>query len=125
MASYPTPEIVTFKADAAIAKGKACKVGTDSKHVAAGSANTSLSLGLAQNAATAAEDLVEVAVGGGAIGLAGESISGGNLLVSHTDGSLVKANSSGDIIVAMALEDASSGDLFAVLVVHGQAAAAV
>lgn len=124
MASHVKPTIVALKADAAITKGMAVKSGSDNDHVAKGSANTSLVVGIAQNTVTTAEDVVEVAVSGGAKGLLGESVVAGKLLVSHTDGSLVKANASGDHIVAMAMQDGASGDLIDVMVVFGQAAAA-
>lgn len=125
MASCSQRRIQAFLADGAIALGKAVKVGSDNKHVAAGSANTSLCLGICQGAVTTAEDQVEIALpGGGAKALAGESISAGKMLVSHTDGSLVQANASGDRIIAMAMEDASAGDIFAVEVVVGLATGA-
>jgi hypothetical protein len=70
MSSFNSPRIVTFLADAAIAKGKAVKIGTDAKHVAVGAANTDKCIGIAQSASTAAEDPIEVALqGGGALGL--------------------------------------------------------
>ncbi len=125
MASSFEPKIQTFLADGAIAKGKAVKIGTDDKHVAVGAANTDGVIGIAQSASDAAEDLIEVAVGaGGAKGLLGESVVAGKLLVSHTDGTLVKANASGDHIIAKALQDGSSGDLISVMVCYGHAAAA-
>lgn len=125
MASSLEPKIVGFLAGAAISKGMAVKKGADDSHVIKGTANTSLCIGIAQNAPTTAEDLVEVAVpGGGGKGLLGESVVAGNHLVSHTDGSLVKANASGDMIIAMAMKDGSSGDLVDIVVIAGQAAAA-
>jgi len=125
MASSSAPKILTFKADAAIAKGKAVKIGTDKEHVAVGAANTDHVIGIAQNAVTTAEDLVEVALnGGGGKGLLGETVGAGRLLVSHTDGSLVMANASGDQIVAKSLESGVSGDLVAIEVAYSQAAAA-
>lgn len=124
MASHVQPKIYAFKADAAIAKGKAVKVGSDDDHVLAGAANTDSCIGLAQNAASAAEDIVEVALLDGAKGLLGETVVAGDLLVSHTDGSLVKANALGDELIAKALQGGVSGDLVSVLIVHGHAARA-
>lgn len=125
MASSLEPKIATFKADAAIAKGKAVKAGTDFKHVAVGAANTDRCLGIIQNAPTAAEDGAEVALpGGGAKGLLGETVSAGNDLVAHTDGSLVKPNADGDQIIARAVQDGVSGDLVDVIVYYGMAGAA-
>ncbi len=122
MASTMAPVIQNFKADAAIAKGKAVKCGTDSEHVAVGAAVTDDCIGIAQSAAAAAEDKIEVALpGGGAKALAQTSIVAGTLLVSHTDGALKPIATAGDRIVAVAKEAAVAGDLFEVLVVLGQA----
>lgn len=124
MSSYNVSNIVSFKADAAIAAYSAVKAGSDSKHVAVGSANTSKCIGIAMSAATAAEDVIEVAVvGGGCKVKLGENVSFGDMLVSHTDGTLVIKNSAGDRIVAMAMEDGSSGDVICAQVVIGEAQA--
>jgi hypothetical protein len=118
MSSTSTPRIQVYKADAAIAKGKAVKIGSDREHVAVCSANTDKAIGILQSASTAAEDLVEVALqGGGAKALIGETISAGAYLVAHTDGTLVKPNAAGDHVCAMAMEDAVANDLAAVEVV--------
>lgn len=123
MASSVQPLIVGFLCDAAIAKGKAVKIGSDAKHVAVGAANTDKCIGLIQNTTTAAEDLAEVAMpGGGGKGLLGETVSAGAYLVSHTDGSLYKANALGDHVCAIALEDGVAGDIISVLVVAFEAA---
>lgn len=125
MASSLAPKIVGFLADAAISKGMAVKIGSDDKHVAKGAANTDSCIGIAQVAVTTAEDTVEVALpGGGGKALLGESVVAGKLLVAHTDGTLVKANASGDKIIAMALEGGASGDLIDVVVAASMAAAA-
>lgn len=124
MASHAISQIVDLLAAAAIAKGKAVKIGADDNHVVVGAANTDKVLGILQTATTAAEDVAEIAVGGGAKALLGESVVAGNLLVSHTDGSLVKANALGDFIIAKAMEAGASGDLIDVMVIHGHAAAA-
>lgn len=125
MASSSSPKIVAILAGAAIAKGKAVKKGSDDSHVIAGTANTSRCVGVCQNVVTAAEDVAEIALpGGGAKGLLGETVVMGDLLVSHTDGSLVKANASGDHIIAMAMKDGVANDLIDIEVMVGQAAAA-
>jgi len=125
MASSSTPRILAILAGAAIAKGKAVKKGSDDTHVIAGTANTSRCVGVCQNAPAAAEDVAEIAMpGGGAKGLLGESVAMGDFLVSHTDGTLVKANASGDHIIAMAMKDGVANDLIDIEVVAGQAAAA-
>jgi hypothetical protein len=125
MASSSTPRIQAFLSAAAVAKGKAVKMGADRKHVVVGAANTDRCVGILQETTTAAEHTAEVALpGGGAKGLLGESVTAGCDLCSHTDGSLVKVNAEGDQIIARALEDGSSGDLIAVEVYYATAHAA-
>lgn len=117
MASHSEPRILSFQATGSISKGKAVKVssGQTSGQVTIGAANTDRCIGLAQSVASGSGSLVEVALpGGGAKGLLGETVSPGEDLVSHTDGSLVKPNASGDQIIARALEAGVSGDLVAV-----------
>jgi len=122
MASHSTPGPEAYLADAAIARGKAVKIGSDSKHVAVGAANTDKVLGILMTATTAAEETAEVALpGGGALGLLGETVSAGAYLVSHTDGSLVLPNAAGDHVVAVAKEGGVAGDLISVEVVQFEA----
>ena len=123
MASTTEPRIYTYISDSAtIAKGSAVKIGTDNKHVAIGAANTDKCFGIAQNAITAIGQMVEVAeIGGGAKAKLGEGVSAGAYLVSHTDGTLVKANTAGDHVCAFAKEDGSTSDLIAVEVVAFEA----
>lgn len=126
MASSSAPRILTFKADAALAKGKAVKFGTDADHVAVGAANTDRVFGIVQNASTAAEDDLEVALpGGGAKALIGETILAGEYLVCHTDGTLVKPNAEGDVIIAQAMEGGVANDLISVEVLILTAHAAI
>lgn len=124
MASHSTPRIITVIADGSIAKGKAVKVGSGylNGHVRIGAANTDRCYGIAQVESTASGDSLEVAIqGGGAKGLLGETVSAGEDLVSHTDGSLVKPNAEGDQIIARAVESGVSGDLISVEVYHATA----
>lgn len=123
MASSLEPVILTFLAGAAIAKGKAVKFGSDDKHVIIGAAATDDVIGIAQSAATAAEDLVEVAVAQGAKGLAQTSITRGMLLVSHTDGALKPIAAANDRVIGVAMESAAASDLFDVLITHAQGTA--
>jgi len=116
MASTKAPEIQIFKADAAISKGFAVKFGTDDTHVAKGSVATGLLIGIAQSAPTAAEDLVEVAIGGGAKGYAGGTITRGDLVTSDSAGKLVTTTTPGDRIIGIAMQSAVVNDLFDVLV---------
>lgn len=122
MASSSTPRIQAYKAGGVIVKGKAVKFGADSEHVVVGSANTDRCIGIAQNAAAAAEDIVEVAIpGGGAKGLISEGVSAGDDLCSHTDGTLVKVNAEGDQIVARAMETGVANDFVGVEVYYATA----
>lgn len=117
MSSHFRSNMVSMLADAAIAKGKAVKHGTDFKHVAVGAANTDRVFGIIQNAPTAAEDTAEIALpGAGAKALLGETVVAGNDLCSHTDGTLVKVNAEGDQIIAQAMQGGDSGDLIDVIV---------
>lgn len=126
MASIHTPQIVSFVAEASIAKGKAVKAGAvGQNYVSLGSANTARCIGIAQSDTTASGQYVEVAVaGGGAKALLGEAVAYGNDLVCHTDGTLVLPNASGDEIVARAMEAGSTGDLISVQVYFAKALAA-
>lgn len=124
MAAHSEPRIYAMIADASIAKGKAVKVasGYTNGHVNLGAANTDRCYGIAQNTASASGQVCEVAVaGGGAKALLGETVSAGEDLVSHTDGTLVKPNAEGDQIIARAVEGGVSGDLIPVEVYYATA----
>lgn len=124
MSAHSTPRIITVIADSSIAKGKAVKVGSGylNGHVRLGAANTDRCYGISQVEATASGQALEVALqGGGAKGLLGETVSAGEDLVSHTDGTLVKPNAEGDQIIARAVESGVSGDLVSVEVYHATA----
>lgn len=124
MASNSGMNVRTFIADGAIAKGKAVKIGSDAKHVAASAATTDKHIGIALNVAAAAGDLVEVAIpGGGAKALAQATIAAGMLLTAHTDGKLKPVAAANDRVIAMAMEGAVAGDLFAVEIVVAQGTA--
>lgn len=125
MSSSSKPKIISFKADGAITKGKAVKIGSDDEHVTQCSANTDLAIGVAQLTVTTAEDTVEVAMpGGGGKILLGESVVAGKYCVPHTDGSLVKANTLGDHIIAMPIEGGVTGDLVGAEIIAAHAAVA-
>lgn len=118
------PLIGTFEASAAIAKGQAVKLvaSTGGKTVAKCSATTDKAIGIAQNVATSAGDLVEVAVSGGsAKGLAKASIAVGDILGVNADGSIQKVASAADRVVGHAMDDAVAGDIFSMHVVISQA----
>lgn len=120
MASINSPRIATFKAGAAIAKGKCVKPGADRDHVLVSAAATSKNVGIAQNAVTTAEDKVEVALpGGGAKALLAGTVSYGDLLAPDSSGAFVATTTAGDRYVAMAMEDGVAADIIAVEVVCG------
>lgn len=120
MASIMEPKMQTYKASAAIAKGKAVTVDATGKIVTAANAVTDKSIGIAQNAALAVNDLVEVAHnGGGAKALAGGTIVAGDLLAPTTGGALIATTTATNRYCAVAKQDAASGDIFAVDVVLG------
>jgi len=118
MSSYAKPCILTFKAGAAIPEGSVVKPGADNQHVLKSASAASKNFGIAQNAATLAEDKVEVALpGGGGKGLAGGAILFGDLLTSDVNGALVATTTANDRVVAVAMDDAATGDLFSLQVV--------
>lgn len=122
MSAMVKPLIATFEASAAISKGKAVKFGSNNKTVTQSSATTDKSIGIAQNAAVSAGDLVEVALsGGGAKALAKTTISAGDILGVNADGSIQKVASAADRVVGHAMEDAVAADIFAMHVVVSQA----
>lgn len=128
MAAHSEPRPLAFKAGGAIVKGHAVKLSADDT-VEECTANTDLAIGIAMNdvssdQATAGAD-VEVALpGGGYKAVLGENVTRGLRLVPHTDGTLVKANTAGDTVIALAMASGSSGELIPVEVIHGKARAA-
>lgn len=123
--SFPQPNVVSYKAGAAISRGMAVKYGADKYHVVKAAANTDRCFGIALNDAANAEDVVEVALpGGGAYALMSENAAAGKDLCAHTDGSLAIVNAAGDQIVARLLEDGVSGALAPVVVYFATASAA-
>lgn len=118
MASSREPIIYAYKADAAITKGMAVKQGTDFKHVAKSAANTNKHIGVAQNDAVSAEDVLEVAMpGGGGKGLLSGTCSPGDFLTGDTSGKLIVCDGAGDVVIAQALQDGADGDLIDIQVV--------
>lgn len=113
MASHFQPNCLTFKAAAAIAKGAAVTLDATGKIVTSATSATATTIGVALNAATLINDKVEVALsGGGAKGLAGGTITAGDLVCSTTDGSLITTTSATNRIIGVAMESAVVGDLF-------------
>jgi hypothetical protein len=121
MAAYPQPNLVSFRAGGTIVKGHAVKIGADAKHVIESTATTDKTIGVAMNAASSG-DAVEVAIpGGGAEVVAQTTITSGQQLVSHTDGTLKPAAAGNDRVLAIALDAAVAGDFVPVIVSISQA----
>lgn len=120
MSAYLQEKALSYKADGAISRGMAVKIGSDSKHVAKSVLATNKHVGIAISTVTTAEDTIDVAhPGGGAAGLLGGSVSAGDLLTSDTAGKLVATTTANDKIIAQALEDGVENDLIAVNVIVG------
>lgn len=117
MSSTFKPNIQIFKSDAAITKGMAVKFGTDDTHVAKGALATDLLMGIAQNTVSAAAALVEVALsGGGAKGLAGGTVTRGDLVSCDSSGNIITSTTPGNRILGVAMQSAVSGDVFDIFV---------
>jgi hypothetical protein len=122
MSEILEPKMATYEAAAAISKGKAVKLDSTGKTVTQCSATTDQAIGVAQNAAVNAGDLVEVAhEGGGAKFLAKATIAAGDILGINADGSIQKVASANDRVIGYALQSAAAADLFAGMVTIGQA----
>ncbi len=120
MASIAQPNVLTFNASAAIAKGKAVTLDATGKIVTAANAVTDKSVGLAMNAVTTAGDKVEVAAaGGGGKALCGGTVAAGDLLAPTTGGALIATTTATNRYIAIALEDGVENDLISVMVVPG------
>jgi hypothetical protein len=120
MASYRQPNILAFKAAAAMAAYVAVKAGADREHVAICSAKTDKSVGISMSVPEAADEVMEVALpGGGAKAKLGGSVSFGDLLAPTTDGTLIATTTAGDTYIARAMEDGVQNDVIAVEVVSG------
>lgn len=53
-------------------------------------------------------------IGGGALAIAAASISAGDLLKSDANGKMVVASNNNDMVIARAMSNAASGDIFSV-----------
>lgn len=115
MASIFQPNIQTFVAGGVIVKGHAIKLSTDDgKTVVECTDEPDKGFGIAQNAALAAGDMVEVAItGGGAKALAQTTVAIGDLLCSHTDGTIKPTTTANDRVLGVAMQAAVAGDIFA------------
>ena len=92
MSSSSEPRIKTFKADGAIGQYRFVKPGSDENHVAQADVG-STPIGVAQVAAAAAEDKVEVhLLSGGTLVQLGGTVSGGDSLKPDANGKAIVAS---------------------------------
>lgn len=104
--------IRSFLADGAITQYTFVTFGTDNEHVAANTTGAGKVRGIAQSAATAAGDTVEVALpGGGGLLKVNETITAGNYLASTTSGLGELADAAGEHVGAVAQEDGVQNDV--------------
>lgn len=128
MAAHSNPRPLAYKAGGLIVKGHAVKLSADDTVIEC-TANTDDSIGIAMNDVSAAQATagmdIEVALpGGGYKAVLGENVVRGLHLVPHTDGTLVKANSAGDSVIAFSLATGLTGELVPVEVIHTKAVGA-
>ena len=121
MASSIAPVIIVMKAtDTTVAQYTICKVGADDEHCSLATASSDKVIGIVQSAtATAADDLMEVAVDGGAqlkIGSGGCVF--GDMLVADSSGYGVVASDQGKVI-AQAMAAAAQNDVIPVILRQG------
>lgn len=92
--SHSEPRLQTYKAGGVVAIHSFVKFGADDEHVVQSAAGTDANVGIAMNAAAAAEDPVEVALPGG----------GGKLRLAATlaRGTFVASDASGDGVAPIA-----------------------
>jgi hypothetical protein len=120
MASFLEKKVLTFYAGSTgIVNGCAIKAGADKSHVLIAALATDKIIGLAGNDAAATGDKVEVCFpGGGGKALLGGTVAFGDYLTSNSSGQLITTTSSGDHVIAQAMDAGSSGDLCAVMVLN-------
>lgn len=118
MSAIAMPNVLTFKAGAAISKGMVVKPGADDQHILKSALATSKNFGIAMNDATTADDKVEVALpGGGAKALLGGTVAFGDMLTSDANGKCVATTTPGDRVIGVAMQDGVANDLIAAHVV--------
>jgi len=112
MSSYSKPRLInrTAGADLSTSIYKAVKLDANG-HVIAATAN-SKNIGFLMNAPLSGEIAEVASFGGGALGRAGNTINAGDSLKSDANGALVATTTSGDFVVAIAMESAVTNDQF-------------
>lgn len=120
IATTSQKKLLSFKFDAACARGLAVKPGAGgAEYVQKATAEADKCIGICQNTITAADEEGEVALpGGGAVAKLGGTVAFGDELASTTDGSLIKVSAANKIVIAVAMQAGVSGDLIPVEVVR-------
>lgn len=109
---------VTAENDLSAKQFYALELGTAAGEVDACDGATDLVVGILQNKPTAGKAAV-VRTHGISKAVAGGSITRGNRVGTHTDGTLVAKTADADLLVGIALSAASSGEIFDVLLTIG------
>lgn len=115
MQSGLAPKTLAFKAGAAVEQYNFVKFGSADDTVIECSADDEKVLGVAQNAATAAGDLLEVALADGALVKLGATLSRGDA-VATSSGGVAKAIASGGFVAGHLLKGGVSGDVVPMLI---------
>lgn len=110
------PAGIKAGADLSSSQYLAVKFDSSEDVVLAGAGETAI--GILQNK-PADEKPADVAVGGGAIAIAGAAITGGAFLKANAAGKLIPVASNNDFYIARALEDGATNDHISVLVQSG------
>ena len=104
----------SYRADAAITRFHLVKTGTDQDHVAVSAAATDKILGVAQDQATAAEDLISIAVLGAVKGtvkvIATGVIAVDAFVQSNGDGTVKTATTGGYVVGKALIASGATGD---------------
>jgi len=114
-----TPYVMAFTAEAAIGKYRIVKKGANNGGVLVATAATEVLMGVTTDVDTDSGDICDVVMLGPAQVIAGGSIAQGARLTATADGAAVAAAPAGGAnaaIVGIAQEEASSGDIFRMLV---------
>jgi len=124
--SYPEAKIEAFKAYADYSTtGQFLFVTlSDESTVAKESTKGGNSIGVLMNNPESAKVAEVALVGGGALVVAGESITLNKQITSNTSGQAIHPDAAGQRIMGIALASADSGDIFPVLLVAGETYAA-
>lgn len=112
----------TYLADGAIGRYKVVIIGSDEQHVAIGASATETPIGIAEDAADAAEDAISVALIPGCVGttfgVAAAAIADGALVQSNGDGKVKTAVGTG-YVIGRALNNAQGdGDLVEIAILY-------